>query len=611
MEEISSVERIPARYIERRVSQTKTFQPIFGGGTIEFDDKSRVVMYREADRPKLHTNIGVTIDQQADSMKAAIRAYEVSSKEEYHVRWDLDKTGSFNIEKALQDISESTEVYLAKGRAKDGLKNRIRGCLRRFSDNTESLAFLLEFLPSDSYGSLIYGGVAVILKAASRLGHAREGVLEALTELPEILSSASIFDAMYKDSPRLKNAVSVLHVATLLALEHILSWFSKHAAKKAKFFESRKYDESLTAKIEDVRKCSDAVRKEADLCQQEIGLNTNKKLGELAIGLPEVILFSSENIKEHISATFANQAAALRSDILNDLYGLFINSPAMQLLIRQAQLQVESSKDITRDELLTRIDSPFAAIAKADIRTSLDAYLSFREQDRVQAIVQSPQLKFFFSSPDSTALLLEGNTGTHDTNSSISYFSATLVDSIRKLNLPVIHFICGLHRNSQPEDFNGPDGMMQALLRQLLAVNGRSYISLKKSTMEKLPQSDKAVRKTVRELLVRQRHQSVTFCIIDGISFFETARWEKRLKTALTSLMKAVNDPKGTGVVKLLITTPESSRCAPRIVGQERILSLQKDLIEGARQGFGEEQVKVSMKEAVGANWRRRSTSWR
>jgi hypothetical protein len=166
-------------------------------------------------------------------MKAAIKAYETSSKQEYFVRWDPGKTGSFDLEKILRDIEESTEAYLAKGRAEEGFRNRIRGCLRKFSDRSESLLFWLDFLPNDSYGSLIYGGVAFILKAAARIGQAREGVLEALADIPEIIASASIFDTMYKDAPRLTNAVSALYVATLHAMEHILLWFHQKAASMA------------------------------------------------------------------------------------------------------------------------------------------------------------------------------------------------------------------------------------------------------------------------------------------------------------------------------------------------------------------------------------------
>ena len=163
-------------------------------------------------------------------MKEAIRAYETNSKEKYSVRWDPEKAGSFSIEETFKDIEESTEIYLAKGRAEDGFKNRIRGCLRKFVDRSESLVLFLNFLPSDTYGSLICGGVSVILKAASRIGHARESVLDALAEIPEIIANAGILDSMYQGAPRLKNAVSALYVATLLALEHILLWFHQNAA---------------------------------------------------------------------------------------------------------------------------------------------------------------------------------------------------------------------------------------------------------------------------------------------------------------------------------------------------------------------------------------------
>ena len=181
-----------------------------------------------------HTTVGVvTVDDQVESMKAAIKAYETSSKEEYSVRWDPKGMGTFDIKKALQDVEKSTEEYLKKGEGQEGIRAKIRGCLRKFSDNAESFTVLLEFLPTDTYGSLIFGGVSVILSAASKVGRAREGVLEALAEIPEILASAGIFDTMYKNSPRLQGAVSQLYVAILRALEYILLWFHQSAASMA------------------------------------------------------------------------------------------------------------------------------------------------------------------------------------------------------------------------------------------------------------------------------------------------------------------------------------------------------------------------------------------
>ncbi|KAI9774143.1 MAG: hypothetical protein M1840_005236 [Geoglossum simile] len=633
-EEIVAIERIPAEYLEKRAATTRVLETVFAGGNIEFDHESCLFKYRDTDVSKLHTTAGVvTVDEQADSMKAAIKAYEASSREEYSVRWDPEGAGTFDIKKALQDVEKSTEEYLKKGEGKEGLRAKVRGCLRKFSDNAESFTLLLEFLPSDAYGSLIYGGVSVILSAASKVGHAREGVLEALTEIPEILASAGIFDTMYKSSPRLQKAVSQLYVATLLALEYILLWFHQSAARK--MFKSKEYDENLTTRIKNVRQCAKAVRKEAELCQQEINMDTNKTVHFIRLEQANASLISSQYLKDHFSSLLNNQTTALKELILNELYTVLANTPGMQMLERrQSQLQIECGrepretqsggafsiakrltgletqvvrKEITGYKLLKLLGTPFTQTADSDIRRCLGAEISCQEQGRVQSIVQSSKLKSFFSGNDSTALLVHGNTGSpHNAYSSTSFFSATLVELIRKLDLPVIHFFCGLHQKSEPAVFNGPDGMMLALLQQLLSIDREDRISLKKSTLKKLPESNKRVRKLVGDLLIKQRSKAVTFCIIDGVSFFEIPRFEKRLKLALETLMKAVGErSKGNGVVKLLITTPESSRCVPKMVGVERIFSV-PDISHGTGQGLHRESIRGEVGRAIREGKRRK-----
>ncbi|KAI9775618.1 MAG: hypothetical protein M1839_001019 [Geoglossum umbratile] len=648
-EEIFPIKRIPAGYIEKRVTATKVFEVVFAGGDIEFDRESCLFRYRDADGSKLHTTAGVvTIDQQVNSMKAAIRAYEISSKEEYSVRWDPEGAGAFDIQKALEDVKKSTEEYLKKGEGKESLKAKVRGCLRKFSENAQSFTVWLDFLPNDTYGSLIYGGVSVILAAASKIGHARDGVLEALAEIPDILANAGIFNNMYKDSPRVHTAVSNLYVATLLALEYILFWFHQSAASmaapptriykesnnaKGKFFKSKEYDDNLGTRISNIKECAKAVRREAELCQQEININTNRTVQDIRLEQANIAHHLSQYLNDHISSLLSNHATALKESILNDLYGLLANTQGMQMLEEQSRCQIECNKepeepqyerplsiarritglepqvarrDVTGYELLNLLNTPFTKIADSDIRTCLRAEMSYREQDRVHSIVQSPKLKSFFSNDNSAVLLVNGNTGSpHNPRSSVSFFSATLVELIRALNIPVIHFFCGLHRESEPETFSGPDGMMRALLQQLLSIASEDHISLKKSTLKKLPGSNKRVRKLVGDLLVKRRRGPI-FCIIDSISFFEIPRLEKRLKMALETLMKAVGDhTKGSGVVKLLVTTPQNSRCVSRMVRVEEIFSV-PDISQGTGQGLNRGRIKVEVKQAIGAGKQRK-----
>ena len=48
-----SIERIPAEYLERRVTMTKVLEAVFTGGDIEFDSESCLFRYRDADGSKL------------------------------------------------------------------------------------------------------------------------------------------------------------------------------------------------------------------------------------------------------------------------------------------------------------------------------------------------------------------------------------------------------------------------------------------------------------------------------------------------------------------------------------------------------------------------------
>lgn len=82
-------------------------------------------------------------------------------------------------------------------------------------------------MPDGDYGKLVCTVFRLVLTAAVNLSEVREGMLEATAEIPETIATIDFYREVYANLGRLQQRVSRFHVATLLALEHIVCWLMK------------------------------------------------------------------------------------------------------------------------------------------------------------------------------------------------------------------------------------------------------------------------------------------------------------------------------------------------------------------------------------------------
>lgn len=123
--------------------------------------------------------------------------------------------------KVLEALSEKDKA------AAPGFTGKLKSRFRSLCSHAGAGTTLSQLVPSDSYFSVLAGGLKVIFKALEQTGQYRQEVYEALEELPYILNdNAALLELHHRDE-ELHRRVAGLYVAIYNFMDVIISWFLK------------------------------------------------------------------------------------------------------------------------------------------------------------------------------------------------------------------------------------------------------------------------------------------------------------------------------------------------------------------------------------------------
>lgn len=408
------------------------------------------------------------------------------------------------------------------------------------------------------YGKLVCTVFRLVLTAAVNLSEVREGMLEATAEIPETIATIDFYREVYANLGRLQQRVSRFHVATLLALEHIVCWLMKKPLSKV-FRAIGSQDAYLVEsmmKLANLKTSVEKLKEQAMICLHEMIIDTNdharKGRLELAQGMVYMqhevtdargdilavregmtdgvkemknqvrlveeritdgveamtnqiqlvgreMSHGMEDMKDHVQ----RELKYARGDVLAVQEGMKHNMEEMSDRVQlvghgmnhgmeemehrlNAKLESYASLimehissnsnararevDVRREKVTGTLkadealdehrafpsrhrdggrfvpgvrrqtivallnDPPFARWAQTALHQAIGSIsrLPLGEQDRVNAIISSSNVKTYLGDGQSTALLIQGNTGRHDIIASTSFFAATVITGLFK-----------------------------------------------------------------------------------------------------------------------------------------------------------------------------------
>jgi hypothetical protein len=179
--------------------------------------------------------------------------------------------------------------------------------------------------------------------------------------------------------------------------------------------------------------------------------------------------------------------------------------------------------------------------------------------------------------------------GNQDGLSSTTYFVCLLSRTLRNMRiaLPLTH-LCSQH--ATPGDpLEGTKGMMRALIWQVLVAYGDSLdlSFINHAFLQRVVQQDVMMLCELFRGLLTSCEQATIFCLLDGISWFETATRIQDLTAAMSFLQHMTEEIDNRGgylTFKLLLISPIVSEHALEWFPSDSIHSMQK---EAERHNYG------------------------
>lgn len=132
------------------------------------------------------------------------------------------------VEKSVSKACEALEALSSKDKERvPGSTGKLKQAFRKLCSNAGAGTTLTNLVPTDSYCSVLCGGLKIIFKALEETGRYREEVYNALEELPFILNDNASFVGLNFTDVDLHTRVAAMYAAVYGLMEVIVDWFLK------------------------------------------------------------------------------------------------------------------------------------------------------------------------------------------------------------------------------------------------------------------------------------------------------------------------------------------------------------------------------------------------
>ena len=200
-----------------------------------------------------------------------------------------------------------------------------------------------------------------------------------------------------------------------------------------------------------------------------------------------------------------------------------------------------------------------------------------RQQQRPAWLMQQPAFLQWFKTSGSQILVVESMEEETGPTSNLSYLCAMLQQNLESLQVAVpLSFFCGWHA-SPGDSLEGASGIMRSLIYQILGQRWNfdcSFINL--AFLDQVRNFDISYLCLLFRNLLTSVTSITIFCLIDGISWYDTSRRSGDVATMMSymrDLVEETNQAESGIDFKLLITSPKACPSAsnwfpyePRIV---------------------------------------------
>ena len=538
-----------------------------------------------------------------------MKAYQTQDRDDARAKLGLISESKWKA--VLDEIQQAEQDAVVNGTK--GILGAIRTCSRKLGDSGGAFIGWLQMLPDDAYGSIICGGLKLIINAAIRHRDICNEVFDAIGEIPEVIRAAEFSFTEYR-SDELNKRIAALYKDIALCLRGILDFYKERAPGRTKSIarnvvkavgKGPNYGKQLELQIATVRNSAGAVKQEADRClHRRVGaIRSNQEFQTRQTA--EIKEQGTENLKLNkelkdqgkMNLKHGEESLNLMSRLYTGLkYQYQCQERKWEERERRQREEYASvrqqldsiSRAVTPERVrrlgpsvqqVVRILASNPEVPSQDLHNILQEgeLFSTKLQTQASAFMGSQKLQDWLTSTTSSSLFAQVESGENNPISALSFVSSLLYQTLQasEQTLPLL-YVCGLHTDRYRDAFPCAEGMLQSLLVQLLV--GLEYENFSLDFIDHalfhgLEKADLVSLCTVFEALLDQIPPStILFIIVDGVSFYET---QDRVRGTCHAISKFIEIAETAGkAMKLLVTCPGVSGYVRKGFCEEDILRI-------------------------------------
>ncbi|KAK1845106.1 hypothetical protein CCHR01_12276 [Colletotrichum chrysophilum] len=391
---------------------------------------------------------------------------------------------------------------------------------------SKNIEMFLGVLPSSSeYVSLLCGALSVVFSAIDKHETLKENVCKAIDEIRMAMGNQEYAAQVYREDRQIHKLMASVCASIFDILGYILRFVGQTSLKKVimPLLRPATYGDDLPDLLSQLQTRSQHLVERAQLLLHSSIRKSQEASSKMtALQLQEIlkISYTLDKLHKFVASGFEDHEGILKS-LINDQR----SKPIEQLPV---------SFDV--EKLLDDMDYQDSLVADDSSSVLRGYHLTRQEEIVVELLTGHIRLESFVKVKGSTALLLLGGDSCRDTpRSAISYFSANMVKSLTRIatqerSICILSYFCGQHTDDG-EPFSSPVELITTFVLQLLSQSGHAIdpeVLIQSRIMDTLyEQKVASVCKLLVNLLDAASKDTLVFCLIDGVSFFESPKRRK------------------------------------------------------------------------------------
>ncbi|KAK7539259.1 uncharacterized protein J3D65DRAFT_618039 [Phyllosticta citribraziliensis] len=485
-----------------------------------------------------------------------------------------------DVEEGLDEFSK--EVVKAEHEYREKLGS-VRSGFRRFSNNSNSVKVFADLIPSsDSYLSVLCGGIKLVCVAASRIGQIRKIVTEFLLQIHSLLDDKGKLLDLYSRDIELHRRNAELSTCILVVLAEIVRWLYEKPWKKTMkgMLRPESYEHPLIEKIDEIKIKATAFKDQANFCEQ-------KNVVDIASDTSLLRRDAEHNqIRQGIIyETMKSGHEAIRGELeilkertksLNYVLECLQSDPkriqeAHPYLSKSKLLKSAKPRELKyKIEDLEEIIAYDPAVVEEDCTSMRKLQFTMKppDQDKAVSLLRNERLQGFVTAQRSGMLLIHGH-GNTTPLSPVSFVCAKLVESLvvsseeTPSRILSVAFFCGRHRDETRDVDAHPPGMLLSMLFQLLEALRHESREINSRPLQRAlkhfePDNVDSILEVFAGVVKQLPPEVMLFVVADAVVFYEDRHRREEMKRAVEGLLELAFIEDGPAV-KVLMSSPSKT----------------------------------------------------